>query len=68
MGIAELIAAARKVNPEVCGVAVIAQGIDCHYVAVCLSLKGTTCDPRSWDTHLTPEAALADLERQVTGK
>lgn len=68
MNLADLIAAARKDNPRVRGVLVYSQSIaGGDYVALCVDGTGVPCDPRSWNTHPTPEAALADLERQITG-
>lgn len=67
MTLAELIAAARKDHPRVAGVAVVSQNhaVDGNFVALCVDAVGHACDPRSWDTHPTPEAALKDLERQL---
>lgn len=75
MTIAELIAAARKVNPTVCGVLPYAQGVEydpytdtilpSSFVAICVTRDGKPTNHRSWNTHPTPEAALADLASQL---
>jgi len=46
------------------GVAIIDQG-GYHYLAMAVNKDGKVCDPRSWDTHDTPEAALTDLYDQL---
>lgn len=34
-----------------------------QYLAACLNRGGEMDEPRNWDTHPTPEAAVADLYR-----
>lgn len=34
-----------------------------QYLAACLNRAGVMDEPRNWDTHPTPEAAVADLCR-----
>lgn len=45
------------------GVAIIDQGgvVKSHYLAMAVGRDGRTCDPRNWETHDTPESALANL-------
>jgi len=66
MDLADLIAAARKDHPRVRGIGIVHQafGVKTPFVAFCVDAYGKICDPRSWDTHPTPEAALEDLAQQ----
>lgn len=57
----ELIADLRKRGLQ--GFAVIDQGGG-NYVAGGMSASGHFTDPRSWDTHKTPEAAIEQLAGQ----
>ena len=47
------------------GVAIIKQG-DAKaqgytYLATAIDSEGRTCNPRTWDLHLTPDGAIEDL-------
>ena len=42
-------------------IALINQGGREPFVAACMDGDGRVCDPRSYDTHATPEGALEDL-------
>ena len=46
------------------GVVVASQGGSRPYLARCINRDGMMCDPICWDTHETPDAAIADLIRQ----
>jgi hypothetical protein len=48
------------------GITVIHQGGRKPYLAACMDREGRICDPRNYVTQDTPEAALADLHRQLT--
>lgn len=42
-------------------IAIINQGGREPFVVACMDERGRVCDPRSYDTHATPEGALEDL-------
>jgi len=65
--LSDVIQAARDRGLQ--GVTVIHQGgTRKPYAAICIDRRGVLSDPRGWDTHDTPEAALADLHRQLTAE
>lgn len=58
--LADLLTAAKAAG--FFGVAIVNQGgTKTPYFAACLDSSGKIGSPRNWNTHETPEAALADL-------
>lgn len=50
------------------GIAIVDQGgKTTPFMAACLTRGGDVCDPRNFDTHATPDAALTDLARKLEG-